>query len=95
MKKMDATWENVEKLMIKIKANCSDAGEYANDAVSSAENAYKYLADLQELLKIRKEYEGQSVSIEDYLKNMEASVGNLNHNLKQIRKETSDESFVK
>ena len=88
MKKMDATWENIEKLMIKIKANCSDAGEYANDAVSSAENAYKYLADLQETLKIRKDYEGQSSNVEVFLKDIESALSITTASITKIRKET-------
>ena len=87
---MDATWENVEKLMIKIKANCSDAEEYANDAVSSAENAYKYLADLQELLKIRKEYEGQSSNVEVFLKDIESALLITTASITKIRKETDN-----
>jgi len=85
MEKKDATWKNIEEVLKVIQSDCLDAE-------SSAENAYKYLADLQETLKIRKEYEGQSLDIEDYLKNMKASIGNLNHNLEKIRKETEDDS---
>ena len=88
MKEINATWKNIEKLMIKIKANCSDAEEYANDAISSAQNAYKYLADLQELLKIRKKYEGKSSNVEVFLKDIESALSITTASITKIRKET-------
>ena len=89
MKKSNATWENIEKLMIKVKAGCSDAGEYANDAVSSVQNAYKYLDDIQELLKIRKEYEDQSYDREELMScvnAMQDHISCLADNIIEIKK---------
>ena len=92
MEKKDATWKNIEEVLKVIQSDCLDAESYASDASSHADSAASNTKKLIELLKIRKEYEGQSLDIEDYLKNMKASIGNLNHNLEKIRKETEDDS---
>ena len=92
MEKRDATWKNIEEVLNNIEGEIESAEAFANDAQNAANCASDQMGKLKKFLKIRKEYEGQSVSIEDYLKNMEASVGNLNHNLEQIRKETEDYS---
>ena len=96
MKKHDATWGNIEQLVKKIKQECSDAEQFADDAVSSAQeassrsnNAYKYGVELQELLKIRKEYEDQSYDREELIScvdNMQDSISDIANNIIKIKK---------
>ena len=89
MKKIDATWESIEHLMKKIKVNCSDAKQYADDAVDNAEYAYKNLTDLQELLRLRKEYDDQPSNREELMScvdSMQDSISDLADNIIKIKK---------
>ena len=89
MKEKDATWKGIEKLIEDIQADCDSAESYVNDAGTYSRLATTSLIKLKELLKIRKEYEGQSIESTS-IDSMQASINSLNNHLQRIKKETNN-----
>ena len=84
-KEVDATFVNILSMLENAQDNIDEAYKRADDAASASEDAGHLLKQIIELVKLRREQDGNG-ELANYIDNIKSAVEDIEHNIGQIKK---------
>ena len=84
-REVDATFVNILGMLENAQDNITEANDRADDSKSAAEDAGHLLDKIIELVKLRREQDGNG-ELANYIDNIKSAVEDIEHNIGQIKK---------
>ena len=84
-REVNATFVNILGMLENAQDNITEANDRADDSKSAAEDAGHLLNQIIELVKLRREQDGDG-ELATYIENIGAAVEDISHNIIQINK---------
>ena len=84
-REVDATYVNILSTIENAQDNITEANDRADDSKSAAEDAGHLLNQIIELVKLRREQDGDG-ELANYIDNIKSAVEYIEHHIQQINK---------
>ena len=84
-REVNATFVNILGMLENAQDNITEANDRADDSKSAAEDAGHLLNQIIELVKLRREQDGNG-ELANYIDNIKSAVEDIEHNIGQMKK---------